>query len=102
MKPPSPIKRKKITIGSFTREGSQGSFGHRFFTKLEDGREVSLESCLNGYDVAIYDKNLNLIGEKTCTNIEGMLESQIMPGFSIGTGEALQKAVRIANKKLNL
>ena len=38
---------KKLTIGSFKREGSQGSFGHRFFTKLEDGREVDLESCLN-------------------------------------------------------
>ena len=29
---------KKLTLGSFKREGSQGSFGHRFFTKLEDGR----------------------------------------------------------------
>lgn len=91
---------KKLTIGSFKREGSQGSFGHRFFMKLDDGREVDLESCLNGYCVAIYDKDLNLIGEKTCTNIEGMLEMQIMPGFSIGTGEALEKAVEIANEKL--
>jgi len=91
---------KKLTLGSFKREGSQGSFGHRFFTKLEDGREVDLESCLSGYCVGIYDKDLSLIGEKTCTKIEGMLESQIMPGFSILTGEALEKAVEIANKIL--
>lgn len=92
----------KLTIGSFIREGNAGSFGHRFYRKLEDGREVDLESCFNGYDVAIYDKDLNLIGEKTCTDIEGMLEMQIMPGFSIGTGEALEKAVKIANEKLGL
>ena len=91
---------KKLTLGSFKREGSQGSFGHRFFTKLEDGREVDLESCLRGYGVGIYDKDLNLIGEKTCTKIDGMLEMQIMPGFSMGTGEALEKAVEIANEKL--
>jgi len=91
---------KKLTLGSFKREGSQGSFGHRFFTKLDDGREVDLESCLNGYCVAIYDKELNLIGEKVCTNLEGMMESQIMTGFSIMTGEALDKAIKIANKLL--
>ena len=91
---------KKLTIESFKREGNLGSFGHRFFTKLEDGREVNLESCLNGYCVGIYDKDLNLIGEKTCTKIDGMLESQIAPGFSIMSGKALQKAVKIANKKL--
>jgi len=93
---------KKLTLGSFTREGSQGSFGHRFYCKLDDGREVNLESCLSGYDVAIYNKNLDLIGDKVCTNIEGMMEMQIMPGFSMGTGEALEKAVKIANKLLKL
>lgn len=87
-------------MGSFTREGSVGSFGHRFYKKLDDGREIDLESCLNGYDVALYDKNLDLIGEKVCTNIEGMMETQIMPGFSMGTGEALEKAIEIANKML--
>ena len=93
---------KKLTLGNFKREGGQGSFGHRFFTKLEDGREVDLESCLNGYCVAIYDKDLELIGEKVCTNLEGMLESQIMPGFSIMTGEALDKAIKIANRLLKI
>lgn len=92
---------KKITIGSFKRQGVSGSFGHYFSHILTDGREVCLESCLNGYDVAIYDKEGgNLIGEKTCTKIEGMLESQIASGFSIMSGEALEKAVDIVNKKL--
>lgn len=93
---------KKLTIGSFKREGSQGSFGHTFTHFTEDGREVCLESCLSGYCVGIYDKEQNLIGEKTCTEIDGMLEMQIMPGFSMGTGEALIKAVEIANKKLKV
>lgn len=89
----------RLTIGSFNRSGPPGSFGHTFTHKLDDG-EICLESCLNGYCVGIYDKNLNLIGEKTCTNIEGMAEAQIMPGFSLGTGEALEKAVEIANEKV--
>jgi len=89
---------KKLTLGSFKREGLAGSFGH-YFTFTDGKYEVCLESCLNGYDVAIYDMNKNLIGEKECTNIEGMLEMQIMAGFSMGSGEALTKAVEIANRK---
>src|SRR3989304_6839056 len=89
---------KKLTLGSFKREGSVGSFAH-YFTYTDGKYEVCLESCLNGYDVAIYDVNKDLVGEKECTNIEGMLEMQIIPGFSMGTGEALEKALKIANKK---
>ncbi len=92
---------KKLTISDFKREGIIGSFGHYFSHTLENGMEICLESCMNGYDVAIYDKNKNLVGEKTCTNIEGMLEMQIISGFSMGTGEALEKAVKIANNKLS-
>lgn len=89
---------KKLTIGSFVRSGPQGSFGHVFTHTFEDGSgELCLESCMNGYCVARYDKDRELIGEKKCTNIEGMMEAQIMPGFSIGTGEALEKAIEIAN-----
>lgn len=91
---------KKLGLGSFKRSGLPGSFGHTFTHKLKDGGEICLESCLNGYCVGKYDQNLNLIGEKECTNIESMMEMQIMPGFSIGTGEALKKAIEIANKKL--
>lgn len=88
----------RLTIGNFVRSGEPGSFRHLFTYKLKTGGEICLESCLNGYDVAIYDKNLQIIGKKVCTNVEGMVESQIMPGFSMGTGKALQKAVAIANK----
>lgn len=89
---------KKLTLGSFTREGAPGSFQHYFKHKLPDGGEICLEACLGGYCVGRYDKDLNIIGEKECTNIEGMVEMQIMPGFSMGTGEALERAVEIANK----
>ncbi len=88
---------KKLTIGSFKREVLQGSFGH-YFSYKDEKYEVCLESCLNGYDVAIYDNNQNLIGEKECTNTEGM-EFQIIPEFSIATGVALEDAVKIANEK---
>lgn len=91
---------KKLTIGSFKREGEKGSFQHYFSHKTEDGREVCLEACMGGYCVAIYDENENIIGDKTCTNIEGYSDAQIFPGFSTMNGEALEKAVLIANEKL--
>jgi hypothetical protein len=94
------MKTKKLTLGMFKRIVPLGSFGH-YFSYKDDKYEVCLESCLNGYDVAIYDLNQNLIGEKTCTNIDGILGMQILPGFSFGTGEALEKALKIANKKYN-
>jgi len=90
---------EELKIGDFKREGIAGSFGHVFSKVLEDGREICLEACFNGYDVAIY-RDQELIGEKECTNMEGILEAQIIPGFSILTGEALQRAIEIANKKL--
>ena len=90
--------KQKLKLGNFVRSGPQGSFGHTFTHKLKDGGEICLESCFSGYCVGKYDKNLNLIGEKICTKIEGMMEMQIMPGFSMGTGEALEKAITIANK----
>jgi len=94
-------KKKKLTLGSFIRKGQQGSFRHYFTHILPNGNEVCLEACLNGYCVGVYDKEGgSLIGKKTCTNLDGMLESQIIPGFSIMTGEALEKAIEIANEKL--
>lgn len=93
--------KKKLTLGSFTRSGPQGSFGHIFTHKLPDGGEIRLDACVGGYCVGRYDKELNLVGEKKCTNIGGMLEMQIAPGFSMGTGEALEQAIKIANKLPN-
>ena len=59
--------------------------------------EICIEPCLDGYDVAIYDQNLNLLEPKQCTNI------------SIGTKvinvvKAQKKALKYANalyKKYN-
>lgn len=90
--------KKKLVLGSFVRSGPPGSFGHVFTHKLEEGGEICLESCMEGYCVGKYDKDLNLIGEKECTKMGDMMAMQIMPGFSMGTGEALMKAVEIANK----
>ena len=92
--------KKKLVLGSFKRSGAVGSFNHTFTHKLPDGGEICLEACMSGYCVAKYDKDLNLVGKKECTNIEGMMEMQIAPGFSMGTGEALEKAVEPANKML--
>lgn len=94
------ISKSKLTIGSFKRSGPAGSFGHVFTHKLPEGGEICLESCMNGYCVGRYDEHQELIGEKICTNIAGMMEAQIAPGFSLGSGEALQKAVDIANTML--
>jgi len=92
---------KTLKLGDFTRKGVVGSLGHYFSHILPDGKEVCLEACMNGYCVAIYDKRGgNLIGEKTCTNLEGY-ELSFLGGsvFSVRSGEALEKAIKIANKK---
>lgn len=36
--------------------------------QLSDGRELCLERCMNGFDVALYDSHQMLLGEKVCTN----------------------------------
>lgn len=93
---------KKLTLGKFKRYGEPGSFQHYFSFKETDATgeiEICLEACLEGYDVAIYDGKQNLLVDfpKECTKIEGMMESQIMLGFSMGSGPALEKALVIAN-----
>lgn len=95
--------KSKLTIGDFKREGCKGSFDHYFSFKEESQSgsiEICLEACLEGYCVAIYDGKESLLVDfpKECTKIEGMLDMQIMSGFSLGSGEALEKAVDIANK----
>ena len=32
--------------------------------------EICLEPCLNGCDVAVYDKNQNLLTDKVCTDVK--------------------------------
>ncbi len=78
---------KKLVLTDFTFE--RIGIGHRYYCKLPNGKELDLESCLNGYDVALYDEKLNIIGDKVCTNLEQ-------------TGFAILKALEIGNKLLNL
>ena len=69
---------KKVDIG----------VGH-YYTWSNEKIEVCLELCFSGYDIAIYDKNQSLIGEKTCTNM-----------INLGGSIVLEYAVKIANKKI--
>lgn len=55
---------KKLTLGSFKREGARGSFGHTFTHHTDDGREVCLESCFSGYCVGIFDKDKIELAQK--------------------------------------
>lgn len=93
---------KKLTIADFVREGSPGSFDHYFSfkeTSASGSIEICLEECTQGYCVAIYDGKESLLVDfpKVCTDIPNMMEMQIVPGYSLGSGEALFKAIAIAN-----
>ncbi len=52
-----------------------------------DGFEVTVEPCLSGYDVTLYDSTQNIVGEKFCT------EEDFVP-------LALLSALEMANKKV--
>lgn len=53
--------------------------------------EICIEPCLNGFDIAFYDEDKELIGpKKDCTNIKKT--DKIFEGFT--------KALEIVNKKL--
>ncbi len=57
-----------LTPGDFRRIDLDDNI-YYFEHKFADGESVCLEVCLNGFDVARYDKNDDLIGEKQCTNL---------------------------------
>lgn len=88
---------KKLTISDFTRIGEPGSFQHYFEHRLPDGGSICLEACMGGYCVAKYDAGDEIIGEKICTKTHGVMESQIVPGFSLASGDALMQAMKLAN-----
>jgi hypothetical protein len=67
-----------------------------FSCMLEDGREVCIEPCMNGYDVAIY-RDTELIGKKICTDVK-LLESETVDGTVFLYVAAAKKAIDIANK----
>lgn len=82
---------KTLTVSDFVHIPFPGISGYYFASGLSDDREVCLEPCLNGFDVAIYDKNKDLIGEKTCTNIDN---AYLIDQF------AGKLAIKIANEKI--
>jgi hypothetical protein len=90
---------KTLSIGDFKREGAVGSFQHYFSHIREDGKEICLEACQEGYCVAVYDKKGgDIVGEKECTKMGAKIEAGMIGGpFSMATGDALQKAVNIAS-----
>lgn len=106
-----------LTVKDFELKLVEGTFGHYWCAKT-DKVEVCLESCLNGFDVAIYDlkrdedafvkgDGIRLLCEKTCTNVTDITPFEIM-GISQGLlnersaayERALAQAVEIANAKL--
>ncbi len=83
----------KLRAINFQRKTLPNTLGFYFNCILPDGKEVCLESCLNGYDVAIYNKeNGELIGDKTCTNLKAE-EYEFW--------DAIDKAIEIANQKIS-
>lgn len=45
--------------------------GDFYFSYKFNRKEICLEKCLNGFDVAIYDDNQGLLEPKVCTNSDG-------------------------------
>lgn len=65
--------------------------GHFYFSHiLPDGKEICLEPCLNGYDVAIY-QDQELIESKQCTRLS--MQDQLNDKKA-----AITKALVIANE----
>lgn len=89
-----------LTIGDFKRHGEPGSFRHYFETMLPNGDKICLEACMEGYCVGRYDAQNEIRGSKVCTHLGELMEPQVATGFSIGSAEALTKAVDIANTML--
>lgn len=41
---------------------------HTYISFKRDGKEIAIENCLNGHEVAIYDDQQELLEAKRCTN----------------------------------
>lgn len=63
------MTKNKISVFNFETVILEGALFPYYSYKLEDGTEICLEACMNGFDVAIYNKNENLLRHKECTNM---------------------------------
>jgi hypothetical protein len=86
MKPLSPTDFKKITL-----EG-----GYSYFSYKHPNFEICLEPCLNGFDVAIYSNEQELLDSKQCTDME-------LPDAMDKTSQfiVIARALKIANELMN-
>lgn len=66
--------------------------GIGFFTAKYKDYVICLEPCLNGLDVAVYDKRLNLITDKVCLNETDRVKD---------TKYLMKRGVEEANKMLS-
>ena len=106
----------EITRSDFHRVDLKG-MGGRYYYSYSDrwlGIELCLEACLNGFDVAMYNKDNFLIGKKICTNLKGpifkdqkdqiseeeFIQRELRYGILERTEQVWDKALKIANRLL--
>lgn len=80
----------KLTIDDFSLTTLMDGSGQTWLSYKTNQFKICLEPCLSGYDVGLYDLQNSLLIPKVCTNIAN---------FGLKhRGDALYKAVRIANR----
>lgn len=74
---------------------------YQFYFKMEgtewpeDRYELCFEPCLNGFDVAVYDKDLNLLHPKQCTNVNlGREDIRTVGAAAIRIAEPMVAAIK--------
>ncbi len=60
---------KPIYFEDFKHTFSPSGSGSFWYSWKGDGVEICLEPCINGFDVAVYDLNMNLLEPKHCLNL---------------------------------
>ncbi len=109
----------EITRSDFARVDLKGLAGHYYFSYLNRwlGIEICLEPCLNGFDIAMYDKQNSLIGKKICTdlptdlkesifkdkgkhNSEELIQKEMLKGTQERSSWVWDKTLKIANEML--
>lgn len=90
---------QKLTLKDFKEEKIEGVNVPIFFHFLKNGDKMCLEPCFGGFCVARYDKRLELVRPKICTNMKGFLNN---PGHASMRDiyDAFDKAIDIANTML--
>lgn len=95
-------KKTQLTFGDFEehREDNASYFEYSGYG-LPEGYTITLEPCFNGYDVALYDETLSLVGEKACTDVSNPEDGGNIIRRYQRLGLALSEALRLAQEKLD-